>query len=68
MIDFLRNNLGDILVIGIVVALVVGVLVRHHKRKASGQSGCSSCSGCSGCSGCAASASCHPTSHKSDQA
>ncbi|MCH5301097.1 MAG: FeoB-associated Cys-rich membrane protein [Ruminococcus sp.] len=58
MLDFLMNNLGTIIVLLIVAAVVFCIVFQSVRKRRKGQSSCSSC-GC-GCSGCASASICHP--------
>ena len=55
MLDFLRDNLGTIIVAVIIAAAVAGVVFRLVRRKKKGEGTC----GC-GCGGCSMNGTCHP--------
>ncbi|MBD5099396.1 MAG: FeoB-associated Cys-rich membrane protein [Clostridiales bacterium] len=52
MVRFLSENWGNILVLAVIAAAVVGVLVSSHRKR---KSGC----GC-GCDSCPSNGICHP--------
>jgi len=54
MIEFLTQNLANILIIGILILIVCAIIAQQIKNKKSGKTSC----GC-GCSGCAMSSVCH---------
>ena len=53
--QWLVNNLGSIVVVMALIAIVAAIIVHMIKQKRSGKGGC----GC-GCEGCANSGFCHP--------
>ena len=56
MVTFFSEHLGDIIVGGILLVIVVAIVVKMVKDKKAGKSSCG-CGG--GCSGCASSNICH---------
>ena len=57
MFTWLSANIGTILVLVIVIALVVAISIHLINNKKQGKSSCGA--GCSGCAGCAMHGSCH---------
>lgn len=56
MLGFLSANIGTIVVLSILIAVVAVIIISHFVRKKNGKPSCGC--GC-GCSGCAMSESCH---------
>lgn len=54
MLNWLLANWGNILIVGLVAAFLVGVVVAHIRAKKQGKSSCSC-----GCSACAMQGACH---------
>ena len=55
MIEWIRDNLGTIIMSIILLAIVAGIIWKMYRDKKKGKSSC----GC-GCSHCAMSGTCHP--------
>ena len=62
MLTFLLDNIGTIVVLHIVVAVVAAIIIRHFRAKKKGKSSCGGC-GC-GCASCAMAGKCHSNNHK----
>lgn len=62
MLDFLFANWGTLLVGVLVLAAVLGVIIKMVRDKKQGKSSCSC--GCGGCSGCGGIHICHGHTHQ----
>lgn len=62
MLDFLLANWGTLLVGALVLAAVLGVIIKMVRDKKQGKSSCSC--GCGGCSGCGGIYICHGHAHQ----
>ena len=60
MLDFLRENLGTIVVGAVVLAIITLIIVRQVKNKLAGKNSCGC--GCENCPGCAAKKASDPRS------
>ncbi len=59
MLDFLRDNLGTIVLAAVLAAAVAWIVISIVRRKKKGEGGC----GCS-CGGCSMNGTCHPDENK----
>ena len=62
MLDFLIANWGTLLVGVLILAAVLGVIIKMVRDKQQGESSCSC--GCGGCSGCGGNSVCHGHTHQ----
>lgn len=60
MLEFLLENIGTIVVLLIVIAIVSAIIICQIRAKKKGKTSCAGC----GCSSCAMAEKCHPDTHK----